>query len=273
MNAAGGTTILAAGTLNLGTGGFAGSIVTPTIANGGQIAANFTDTLTLAADISGTGKPTKSGTGTLTLKGTNTYLGGTTINGGTLAIFQDANLGAASGALTFGGGTLQAQAGFSTARAITLNAGGGTIDTNGNAVTASGLIGGVGGLTKIGAGMLALSGNNTYSGGTVLQQGTLRLEHDSALGTGALTTLGSVVDYANGVTIANPIILNSNETSFRSSPAQRRSRVTFRRPAGRVRWRRSAPGHWCSRAPTATPGRRPSPPARSLPEATTRCRR
>ena len=214
VNAAGGTTIRAAGTLNLGTGGLAGSIVTPTIANDGQIVANFTDTLTLAADISGTGRLSKSGTGALTLTGTNTYLGGTTINGGTLAIFQDANLGAASGALTFGGGTLQAQAGFSTVRAITLNAGGGTIDTNGNAVTASGPIGGVGGLIKIGAGALTLSGNNTYSGGTVLQQGTLRLEHDSALGTGALMTLGSVVDYANGVTIANPIILNSNETQL-----------------------------------------------------------
>ena len=42
-------------TLNLGTGGLAGGINTPAIDNDGQIVANFTDTLTLAAAISGTG--------------------------------------------------------------------------------------------------------------------------------------------------------------------------------------------------------------------------
>ena len=60
-----------------------------------------------------------------------------------------------------------------------------------------------------------LDGNNTYSGGTFLQQGTLALAHDNALGTGPLTTLGSGgVAYASGVTINNPIILNSNDTEL-----------------------------------------------------------
>jgi outer membrane autotransporter protein len=117
----------------------------------------------------------KIGNGTLTLSGINTYSGGTAINGGTLAVSADNNLGAAAGGLAFGGGTLQFNAGFTTNRAITLNAGGGTFDTNGNNVTLGATIGGTGGLTKSGAGTLSLSGDNTYAGVTTISAGTLRL--------------------------------------------------------------------------------------------------
>jgi len=109
---------------------------------------------------------------------------------------------------------LQYLASFASNRTITLNAGGGTIDTNGNIATLSGIIGGPGGLTKSGAGTLVLSNANTYSGGTTLAAGTLRLENNRALGTGALTTTGSVVDYASGIAIANSIVVNSNATQI-----------------------------------------------------------
>src|SRR6516162_8686080 len=61
VNSPGGTSIGAGSTLNLGTGGLAGAIVTPAIANDGQIIANFTDALTLAAAISGAGSLSKAG--------------------------------------------------------------------------------------------------------------------------------------------------------------------------------------------------------------------
>src|SRR3546814_4819410 len=48
--------------------------------------AGFTDALTLAAGISGTGALTKAGSGTLTLSGINTYTGTTTVSGGTLRL-------------------------------------------------------------------------------------------------------------------------------------------------------------------------------------------
>jgi autotransporter-associated beta strand protein/T5SS/PEP-CTERM-associated repeat protein len=86
VNSPGGTSIGAGSTLNLGTGGLAGAIVTPAIANDGQIVANFTDTLTLAAAISGAGTLSKAGPGTLILTGASTYTGATTINGGTLIV-------------------------------------------------------------------------------------------------------------------------------------------------------------------------------------------
>src|SRR5215831_4507149 len=83
VNSPGTTSIAQGSTLNLGIDGLAGAIVTPTIANDGQIVANFTDTLTLGTNISGAGALSKAGSGTLIFTGTNTYTGGTTITGGT----------------------------------------------------------------------------------------------------------------------------------------------------------------------------------------------
>jgi len=287
------TTIFAGSTLNLGTGGLAGSIVTPLILNDGRIAANFTDTATLAADISGSGALSKAGPGTLILTGTNTYTGGTTIDGGILQLGNGGASGSIAGnvtdngtfavnrsdTLTFSGvisgtggfqqngtgttiltaanayagatavnaGTLQAGAintfapnsAFTVAAGATLNlnnfnqtigslAGGGnvmlgsaTLTAGGNntSTTFSGSISGTGGLLKTGTGVLTLSGANTFSGGTTLAQGTLSLAHNQALGTGALTTTGSVVDYASGVNIANLIVLNSNGTQLQVQSA------------------------------------------------------
>jgi fibronectin-binding autotransporter adhesin len=209
-----GTTTISAGTLQLGNGGTTGSIA-GNIVDNSALVINRSNALTLAGVISGTGSLTQAGTGgTTTLTGANTYTGGTTISAGTLQVGADANLGNAAGAITFAGGTLQYLASFASNRTITLNAGGGTIDTNGNIATLSGIIGGPGGLTKSGAGTLVLSNANTYSGGTTLAAGTLRLENNRALGTGALTTTGSVVDYASGIAIANSFVVNSNATQI-----------------------------------------------------------
>jgi autotransporter-associated beta strand protein/T5SS/PEP-CTERM-associated repeat protein len=86
VNSPGFTGVGKGSTLNLGIGGLAGAIVTPAIDNHGQIVANFTDTLTLAAAISGPGELRKAGVGTLILTGDNTYRGSTTVDGGTLSV-------------------------------------------------------------------------------------------------------------------------------------------------------------------------------------------
>jgi len=212
-NTYGGGTIINAGTLQLGNGGASGSILGD-VTNNGTFAINRADTFTFGGVISGSGAFAQIGPGSTILTAANSYSGGTLINAGVLAVAADANLGAASGGLAFGGGTLQFLSGFTTSRSVTLNGGGGTFDTNGNSATLAGVIGGTGGLTKIGDGTLVLAGANTYSGGTTLAGGTLRLANNSALGIGALTTTGSVVDYASGVTIANPIVINSNTTQL-----------------------------------------------------------
>ena len=142
----------------------------------GSIALTFdqTGTSIFNGAITGDGSVVKAGTNTLTLSGSSTYTGGTTLSAGVLTISQDGNLGAASGGLTFGAGTLKvANASFSSARTLTLT-GSGTVEIDTGTTTLSGVISGGGGLTKSGSGTLILSGANTYTGGTTVSSGTLQ---------------------------------------------------------------------------------------------------
>jgi fibronectin-binding autotransporter adhesin len=164
----GGTTV-SASTLVGTTASLQGNVL-----NNGAVVFNQAGAGSYGGAMSGGGSLTLLGGGAVTLSGANSYSGGTTISGGTLAVSSDGNLGAAGGGLTFGPGTLQYNAGFSSARTVTLNAGGGTFNTNGFAATLSGNIGGAGGLTKTGAGTLILAGINSYSGGTTVAGGILQ---------------------------------------------------------------------------------------------------
>ena len=98
---------------------------------------------------------TKVGSGRLTLTGSNTYTGGTTISAGTLSI------GNGSSAESLASPT------------ITDN--GALVFNHGDLLTYSGVIGGTGSLTKQGVGTLTLTGSNTYTGTTTLSGGTLNL--------------------------------------------------------------------------------------------------
>ena len=144
---------------------------------------------TLSGIISGTGALNKNGTGTLTLSGTNTYSGGTTINGGLINFITADNFGSAN--ITLDGGGLQwanATTLDISAKLEALGAGGATFDTNGNDVTLASVLSGTGSVTKTGAGVLTLSGTNTYSGNTTLNSGTLSLSGGSAI-----TNTGTII--------------------------------------------------------------------------------
>ena len=59
-----------------------------------------------------------------------------------------------------------------------------------------------GSLIKVGSGMLTLSGNSNYSGGTTILNGTLQLGSSTALGTGNLAVNSGTLDLGgNGVTV------------------------------------------------------------------------
>lgn len=152
----------------------------------------------------------------LILSGTNTFTDTTTLNSGTLMLLSGTAIDNAAEIITTGG-TLQVQVAetigsLSGSGAMTLNASLSTGDAGSD--TISGTISGGGGLIKMGSGTLALNGANTFSGGITVAEGTLSLGSDSAAGSGAITTTGSVIDYADGVTIANLANVNSDTTQL-----------------------------------------------------------
>ncbi|EBB9961008.1 hypothetical protein CR268_23025, partial [Salmonella enterica] len=130
-------------------------------------------------NIGGTGRVEKSGDDTLTLSGSNTYTGGTLISDGTLV---------ASNVEALGTGDVTNNA------TLELNTGG-TFD---NAISGSGQV------VKSGDDVLTLSGANSYSGGTLISDGTLVASNVEALGTGDVTD-DATLELNTGGTFDNAI--------------------------------------------------------------------
>ncbi len=86
-----------------------------------------------------------------------------------------------------------------------------TVTTAGHAATITENIA-AGDITKAGAGILLLTGNNTFDGAVSVTTGTLRLGSDSALGStvGATSVSGTaIIELQNGVTIGETITVGS----------------------------------------------------------------
>ena len=131
---------------------------------------------------------TVSGTGSLLLSGLNTYVGPTTVSGGTLTAGSPSAFGVNSaltvsnpGLLQLGGnslafGSLAGNGALENGGANSVTA---TVGGNNTNTTFSGTIrdgsGGTLALTKTGSGALTLSGNPNYSGPTAVQGGSLLL--------------------------------------------------------------------------------------------------
>jgi autotransporter-associated beta strand protein len=123
------------------------------------------------------------------------------LNGGVLLV--PGIVSSSNGKFNLGGGTLKASASFSTSQPLTLSGSGGNgnIDTGGYAVTLSGSLSGPGGLNKSGSGALALSGTNSYRGGTTVAGGTLVFDDSFSLpGVGGMEFAGGnvVLNFGGG---------------------------------------------------------------------------
>ena len=97
-----------------------------------------------------------------------------------------------SGTITLNGITFNAPAGYTVSGGTTLSLGGTTptITANVNA-TISSVISGTAGLATAGAGMLTLSGPNTYTGTTTVKAGTLQFASASSLPSAGAVTVAS----------------------------------------------------------------------------------
>lgn len=171
--------------------------------SGGTFSPDSGTVLTLTGVVGGSGALTLTGPGTLALTGPNTYMGGTTVTAGTLAVGSDSNLGNLSASLMLNGGALETTTTFTAARSVILGLSGGTIDPEGNAPMFSGALTGSGALT-IGTmnglgGTLTLTGVNTYGGGTTVTFGYTLMGPSTSV-QGDIVNNGTVVftDAGNG---------------------------------------------------------------------------
>ena len=189
VNTYSGNTTISAGTLtlggsgNLGNGSYAGAIV-----NSGVFKFNTSANLISTGVISGSGNVLVTGTGTYEPKATNTYTGGTVIDGGIIAAFNDRNWGALPSSLDsdniilknggkaiFGSKNSSNTTGhtyWKANRGINLPTSGQQFIEMGSggsgAAHIEGIVNGIGGITFTRSGSKAIRfyGENTYTGDT-----------------------------------------------------------------------------------------------------------
>jgi len=145
----------------------------------------------MAAPLIGSGPLIKQGNGTLTLGSGNTYTGGTSIEGGTLVPTAATSLGTgpvSTGTADKHGTLLFRDGSLSLAHSIT----------------------GSGDLQKIGSGSLTLDGTNDYTGGTVIETGTIST-HAKGIGTGDVFNNGTLAinQISGSATFAGGVISGS----------------------------------------------------------------
>jgi autotransporter-associated beta strand protein len=170
-----------------------------------------------AGSLAGTGFLVKTNSGTLTVGTANSYSGGTFLDQGTLIITNDSALGAASGAITFAGGTLQTFGNLTNSRAINVTAASSLDIPTNLTVQFGGLGSGNGTLTKIDNGTLVIAGtmSNTpaVASGAVKVPGGGRISTIGTIGVGNTASANGVLSISGGTVQAN----NASGGQFSSS--------------------------------------------------------
>ena len=231
----GGTTVAANATLLLGNGTLSGT-TSGAIANAGVVDFNpSTANQQFTSAISGTGQVIKDGSSREYLSASNSYTGGTVVNGGPLDISDPTNLSTGSITFTNGNPGIVASApalrfrtpvsgtSITLANNFQLN-GPATFNFVNSGLTAalSGTVSGVG-VFVAGGGVNAVSGvtgtltllsANAYTGGTTINSGTLLVNNTSGsgTGTGSVTLAGTASTLGGTGTISGGVTVNANTT-------------------------------------------------------------
>ncbi len=224
------STLAMSGTpLYIGNGGSGAQINSGNVSSTSGLYLNSTDSYTYAGIYSGAGGLVQQGSASVvTLSGTNTYLGGTSVTAGSLKLANTAALGNSSGAVVVSGGATLDLNGIAVANTnpLTLNGLGlnsaGAL-TNSSATNASyagsislatdssvggssgnialsGVLTSANSLKKIGSNTLTLSNTNSVSGNLSISAGTLQVS-----GAGSLNgaTYAGAIDNAGTLQISS----------------------------------------------------------------------
>lgn len=168
-NSCAGATVINAGTLQVGTGSTSGSLGnSPSVTDNGTLIFNRSDNVSFLGPISGTGSLLQQGSGRLTLGGTNSYQGSTTINAGTVALGASGSISNSAVIVVAAGATLD----VSAVSGFTLN--GGLVNQT---LQGSGVV--TGSVTTVTGTRLipgASVGTLSFSNNLIVNDGTLQFE-------------------------------------------------------------------------------------------------
>ncbi|MFM6131675.1 MAG: beta strand repeat-containing protein [Sphaerospermopsis kisseleviana] len=198
---AGGTITDVAGATN--TVGAVVNVGDGTGANG--VTTAVSNTMTFDGGISGSGDMVKSGSGTLVLGGPSTnFTGVVRVNEGKLEIGASNAVG--SGRIALEGTNVQMRVGNGVQFSAPIE-----VSTNGAKLLGSGILAGAisgqGRVTKTDAdSTLVLAGSNSFTGGTTISNGALRLANSHAAGLGGvIVAQGARLELSNAIRITNTI--------------------------------------------------------------------
>lgn len=206
-----------------------------------DVFGNNGNTLNLSGVISGTGGIALKQNSTIDVEAAMTYTGGTAVEAGTFRLLAGGDLANETAVTISTGGTFNLNDQNLTVRSVseTANGNGGTLALGSGTLTIAGnytgdrfqnTITGTGNLVKNGTGNWVLYGNNTFTGTTTINAGTVRINNPNGLGTtdglvtvndGAALSLNAAADYPaqnlvlNGTGIANAGALRKVDTGNR----------------------------------------------------------
>jgi fibronectin-binding autotransporter adhesin len=192
------------------TGGSSGNLTVNTAAG----------TFTYAGSMTGAGNFNKNGAHTLILSGASSISGNVNVNAGVLQYASGGSLPAAADVIVANGATWNLNGisdfveSISGEGAIQLGSASLTVNDASGSLTLSGNISGAGGsFVKSGAHTLILSGTNSYTGTTTLDDGILQIGTSANLGSGGLIFDSGIIASTGNISSSRPITINQFDTA------------------------------------------------------------